>query len=176
MQPAGDGSIEQVGVLEGIKHTLVCNCILPQLLHVEPPVFHRFVVFSVVENGMVKPSHAQCTNCRGVHKVTEIGVSSKLPTEDSDSLVQTIEEIQASLPEKLVSLLTAGGTKYNMLVDNLPTWQEIQFHYNNELWGKPTIIAKTVDKKTAAISGKLLLLAGKTLWTIQPFTSSDGDF
>lgn len=66
-------------MLECVKHLIQCNCILKQYENVEPPLFHKFIVFSVInENGSIKPSYAKCNNCGGLHKVTEVGVSEKL--------------------------------------------------------------------------------------------------
>ena len=71
----------------------------------EPPVFHKFVAFSVISSdGNIKPSYAKCNNCGAVHKVTEVNTSERIKKEDSP-LVPDVEEIKASLPEKLVGLL-----------------------------------------------------------------------
>ena len=151
-------------MLESIKHLITCNCVLKQFELIEPPVFHKFVVFSVInEDGSIKPSYAKCNNCGGVHKVTEVGVSQKLKRESTPALPD-IEEIKTSLPEKLVALLS----RYNL---ELPSWQEIQFVYNNEKWDKPIILQKEQDDQET--HGKFLMLAGKSLWKIESFTSED---
>ena len=33
---------------EFIKHTIECNCVLPQYKNIVPIVFHKFIVFSII--------------------------------------------------------------------------------------------------------------------------------
>lgn len=147
-----------------IKHLIECNCILKQFENIEPPIFHNFIVFSALnDDDTLKTSYAKCNNCGGLHKIIEIGKSEKLKKESSPALPD-IEEIKTTLPEKLVGLLL----KYNL---DLPTWQEIKFVYDNELWDKPIILQKEIENKETF--GKYLLLVGKTLWKIENFSSED---
>ena len=151
-------------MLECIKHLITCNCILSQYQDIEPPVFHKFIVFSVInQDGSIKPSHAKCNNCGGIHKVTEVGVSEKLKKETVASLPD-IQEIKSTLPEKLVSLLE----KYKL---QLPTWQEIKFLYENEKWERAIILSR--EQENNEISGKYLVLYGKTLWKIDGYSSEE---
>lgn len=153
-------------MLSSIKFLVTCNCILRQFEHIDPPVFHKFIVFSVInEDGSIRPSYAQCNNCKGIHRVTEVGVSDKLKKETMAS-IPTIEEIQTGLPEKLVELLA----KYDNL--DLPTWQEIKFTMDQEQWGKPIILIREQDEQ-GEIHGKYLLIAGKGLWKIESFSTED---
>lgn len=149
---------------ESIKHLVTCNCILKQFEELDPPIFHKFIVFSVInDDGSIKPCYAQCNNCRGIHKVTEVGVSEKQRRETAPTL-PSIEEIKTNLPDKLVELLS----KYQI---DLPTWQEIRFFYDNEKWGRPIILHREEDGGERF--GKYLLLVGKTLWTIDSFSTED---
>ena len=151
-------------MLECIKHLITCNCILKQFELVEPPVFHKFIVFSIInQDGSIKPSFAKCNNCDGIHKVIEVGVSEKLKRESSPALPD-VEEIKTNLPEKLVELLV----KYNL---DLPTWQEVQFVYNNQKWDRPIILHK--EQEGQDVYGKFLVLAGKSLWKIESFSTED---
>jgi hypothetical protein len=151
-------------MLEFVKHLVTCNCILKQYEDADPPVFHKFIVFSVInEDGSIKPSYAKCNNCGGIHKVTEVGVSQKLKRETIATLPD-IEEIKSSLPEKLVSLVE----KYKL---TLPTWQEIKFVLENEKWERPIILQK--DQEGEEIFGKYLVLYGKTLWKVDSFSSEE---
>lgn len=145
------------------KHLIECKCILPQFKGKNPPVFHSFVVFSVIEgpNAVVQMSFAQCPNCEIIHKVTEIGVSTILRKEEMPSLI-TIEEIKSCLPESLLKLLS----NYNL---PLHTWQEINFIIENEFWAKrPVILSK--EEVDGVTSGKYLMIIGKELYQIKPFT------
>lgn len=151
-------------MLECIKHLVICNCILSQYQDTEPPIFHKFIVFSVInQDGSIKPSYAKCNNCGGIHKVTEVGVSEKLKKETVASLPD-IEEIKSTLPEKLVSLLE----RYKL---QLPTWQEIKFLYENEKWDRAVILSR--EQENNEISGKYLVLFSKTLWKIDGYSSEE---
>lgn len=151
-------------MLEYIKHLVQCNCVLKQFELIEPPVFHRFVVFSVInEDVSIKPSYAKCNNCGGIHRVTEVGVSEKLRRE-SVPTIPDAEEIKTSLPEKLVGLLL----KYNL---ELTTWQEIKFIYENEMWGRPVILQR--EQEGEERFGKYVMIAGKSLWKIDSFSTED---
>ena len=151
-------------MLESIKHLITCTCILRQYEEITPPFFHRFVVFSVINSdGSIKPSYAKCNNCAAIHKVTEANTSERLRREDSP-LVPDTEEIKASLPEKLVALLV----KYDL---DTPTWQHIKFNFDNEKWDRPVVLYKEAQGDDA--QGKYLLMAGKTLWKIESFSTED---
>jgi hypothetical protein len=151
-------------MLEYIKHLVQCNCVLKQFELIEPPVFHKFVVFSVVnEDVSIKPSYAKCNNCGGIHRVTEVGVSEKLRRESAPTIPDA-EEIKTSLPEKLVGMLL----KYSL---ELPTWQEIKFIYENEMWGRPVILHR--EQEGEERYGKYLVIAGKSLWKIDSFSTED---
>jgi hypothetical protein len=127
-------------------------------------MFHKFIVFSIInQDGSIKPSYAKCNNCGGIHKVTEVGVSEKLKRESSPALPD-VEEIKTNLPEKLVDLLT----KYNL---DLPSWQEVQFVYNNDKWDRPIILHR--EQEGQDVYGKFLVLAGKSLWKIESFSTED---
>lgn len=151
-------------MLEFVKHLIACNCVLKQYEDADPPVFHKFIVFSVInEDGSIKPSYAKCNNCGGIHKVTEVGLSQKLKRETIATLPD-IEEIKSSLPEKLVSLVE----KYKL---TLPTWQEIKFVLENEKWERPIILQK--EQEGEEVFGKYLVLYGKTLWKVDSFSSEE---
>jgi hypothetical protein len=121
-------------------------------------------VFSVInQDGSIKPSYAKCNNCGAIHKVTEVNVSERLKKEDSP-LVPDVEEIKSTLPKKLVSLLA----KYDL---DIPTWQEIKFNHENQKWDRPVILYR--EKQGEEYQGKYLLMAGKTLWKIESFSTEE---
>ena len=51
------------------KHLIECHCILPQYKKAPKPVFHKFIVFSEIDNDVVEPTYVQCNNCGAVHKI-----------------------------------------------------------------------------------------------------------
>jgi len=150
--------------LDHVKHLVECNCTLKIFDGIEPTIFHKFVVFSVIEaDGKFRPSYAACNNCGGVHRVTEVGKSQKLKRETAATL-PNVDEIKASLPEKLVGLLE----KYTL---DLPTWQQIQFLLDNEQWGTAVVITKETDGDL--VEGKYLILSGRNLWRVDTFSSEN---
>jgi hypothetical protein len=148
-----------------IKHLVECKCILPQFKDRQQPLYHSFVVFSVIEdNGDVQVSFAQCPNCDIIHKVTEIGVSIIIRKEEMSSLI-TVDEIKSSLPESLSKLLSS----YDLF---LHSWQEISFILEHELWGqRPVILSK--EEVEGVTMGKYLAILGKELFQIKTFSREE---
>lgn len=145
-----------------IKHLIECNCILPQFASYRPPVFHKFVVFSVVENDGEKfiPSYAQCPHCGAIHHVVEVFTSKILPRE-THALIPKIEDFKASLDDRFIKILET----YHC---DLHSWQELQFILDNELWGKTVILTKDEDG-----TGKFLLVLGHSLCKVDSFTTNE---
>jgi hypothetical protein len=149
---------------EYIKHMVECNCSLPQFSKVKPPVFHKFIVFSVIsENGNLEPSFAECNHCGAIHKVIEVGKTEQLKRETMFGL-EKIEEIKTTLPEPVAKLLEA----YKV---DLPTWQEVKFIYTHEKWGKPVILSK--EEQDGVVLGKYLLIVGKDLYKVDSFFANE---
>ena len=147
-----------------IKHTVECNCVLPQYAKLNPATFHQFIVFSVINNdGEIIPAFAKCNNCNAIHKVTEVGISETLAKEDI-SLLPKINEIKLNIPEQIIALVES----YNL---DIPTWQEISFIVENKLWGKPVILSKEEDDGKTI--GKFLLILGKSLFKIDSYNTTE---
>lgn len=149
-----------------IKHLLECKCILPQFKNSTPPIFHKFLVFSELDmvDGNVVSSYVQCNNCGVIHKILEIGRSDVLKRETMPSLI-TIEDIKASLPSRLVSILEQSECP-------LPLWQEAQFILQNGLWGRGFTL--TQEREGNNIIGKYIVILGETIYDIKSFERSEG--
>lgn len=149
-----------------VKHLVECKCILPQFRKMDNAPFHKFVVFSELEEetALVKSSFAQCPNCGAVHKINEVGLS-KILNKDSMLSLPTIDDIKTMLPEKLIALLERHEC-------DLPIWQEVQFIVEHELWGRTVILTK--EREGENIMGKYAILLSPTLFKIQPFERFDG--
>lgn len=143
-----------------IKHRIDCKCILPQFKSLSPALFHKFIVFSVIDlDGSCVPSYAQCNNCGVIHKVTEIGRSEIIKKETSPA-IKSIEDIKLGLPIRLVGLLEQGEV-------DLPTWQEAEFIISNKLWGRPVLLG--VDKDGGSAVGKYVIILGDNLFKVETF-------
>ena len=146
--------------LEGLKHQIECNCILPQFVNRQPVIFHRFNVFSIVESdGSIRSSYARCNNCDAIHKIIEVNVSRQLAREES-RLLPNLNEIKLSIPENVRGIIES----YKV---DIATWQEAEFIYQNEKWGRPVILFREEDDGKTI--GKYLAILGKSLFKIEKF-------
>jgi hypothetical protein len=149
-----------------IKHLIQCKCFLPQFKDMDPIPFHKFIVFSELdEEAKVKRSYAQCNNCGIVHKITEIGKSEMLAKDSLPSL-PTIEDIKTTLPEWLSGLLEKH-------LCDFATWQEAKHIVDKQLWGTIIILSKErIDEEI--VVGKYLEINGKDDFKIESFEQFDG--
>lgn len=149
-----------------VKHLLECKCVLPQYKTAEPPVFHKFLVFSEIDtvDGSVIPSYAQCNNCGVIHKVNEIGKSILLRKENMNALL-TIDDIKSSLPPRLAAILEQNQC-------DLPYWQEAQFIIANGLWGRGFNLSQ--EREGTTIIGKYIVILGETIYDIKSFEREEG--
>lgn len=146
--------------LEGIKHQVECNCILPQFIMRQPPIFHKFNVFSIIEEtGNIRPSHAQCNNCDAIHKIMEVNKSRQLSKEES-KLLPNLDEVKLSIPEAIRKIIES----YKV---DMATWQEAEFIFENEKWGRSIILFKEEDDGKTI--GKYVVILGKSLFKIEKF-------
>jgi hypothetical protein len=110
--------------MRGVKHLIQCHCILPQYKNRRDPVFHKFVVFSIVDdNDEVIHKLSQCNNCGVVHNIV-----------DSSALL-SIVDIRMSLPKDIASVLEAHKC-------DLPTWEYVKFVFDTERWGEIIVLSK----------------------------------
>ena len=151
-----------------IKHLIECKCILPQYKKLTNPIYHKFIVFSEIEEttGSVVKSYTQCPVCGAVHRVNEIGLS-KILNKDSMLTLPTIEDIKLNLPGGIAAVLERHEC-------DLPTWQEAEFIIKNKLWGKTLILAK--DREGTEVIGKYVIILSPTLHKVEVFEMNDGTF
>ena len=91
--------------MQGIKHMVECRCVLSQYKKSTIPVYHKFIVFSIIDKDKVKISFAQCNNCGIIHKITDLCKSEIMNGKEQMSSLETIEDIKTALPEDLGSVL-----------------------------------------------------------------------
>jgi hypothetical protein len=143
-----------------IKHLLECNCILPQFKNFDPPVFHKFVVFSIInEDGSIQPSFVSCPNCAAIHKIKEVNESVLIRRETMPS-IPTIDDIKTTVPEHYSNILASYECE-------LPTWQELKFILENSIWGAKILLSR--DEVEETITGKFLLVLGNDLYKVDSF-------
>lgn len=146
--------------MNGQKHLIKCRCVLPQFKRQANPPQHQFTVFSVIgDDDVVKPKYAQCPNCGIIHKVVEISKSEIVPKEAMGTLV-TIDDIKASLPEGLVSILEKNQA-------DLPSWESAQFIYENQQWGNFVLL--TTETEGSIKQGKYVRILGERIFKVETF-------
>jgi len=151
--------------MEGIKHIIECQCILPQYKNKNNPVFHKFVVFSVMENDQIQQTYAQCNNCGVVHKITDLCRSTILSGKDEIRSILNEAEIAMTIPSDLAHILESYSC-------DLATWQHAQFIYNQSKWGEQIILLR--EEINSEVVGKILLLEGPNKFKIEPFVYGTG--
>lgn len=151
----------------GQKHLIECTCILSQFKNVRPPVYHKFVVFSVIDDDdNVEPKYVKCNNCDVIHKVHEIGKSEIVFGAEFRNSVVDIEDIKLSLSEKYVKLLT----RYDV---PLHTWEEVKFLIDNELWGSQVLLTSDKIPEKNVTQVKVLVVIGENLMKVESFVRSE---
>lgn len=110
--------------IEGLRHLVECHCILPQYRNRNPPIYHKFVVFSIIEDDKVKPKLSQCNNCGIIHKIVDICKSEIAHGMEEGSSIRGIDDIKLSLPQKICDFLSQQKP-------DLSTWEYIEFVIEN---------------------------------------------
>jgi hypothetical protein len=151
--------------MEGYKHLVQCHCVLPQFRNRQNPVYHKFTVFSVVDDSdTVVPSVAQCNNCGTVHKVFDICKSEILAGKDETKSAESIEDVSMSLPSSLVELFK----NYSL---DLPDYQMARFVLDNQKWDSTIVLAR--ESESEEISGKLIRFVSQDKFRVEPFSRKD---
>lgn len=151
--------------MRGTKHLIQCHCILPQYRRMKDPVFHKFVVFSVIDdNDNVVEKFCHCNNCGVVHKVHDLCKSEIVVGRESSLSIMTQADIRLSLPQNFSKILETYEC-------DLPVWEEVQFYYETGLEAPPIILTKEEFKGT--VTGKILHMLGSTKVRIESFTREE---
>ena len=124
--------------MSGYKHTIECHCILPLYKDKHPPVYHKFTVYSKLDNsGKVIPKYVNCNNCGITHNVYEICKSDiKVGKEDITS-IRNINDVKISLPEKVVGILE----EYNC---EMPIYEEIEDILEQDIFPSELILKREI--------------------------------
>lgn len=134
------------------------------------PVFHKFVVFSTIDNNdNVEPKNVQCNNCGVIHKVFDICKSEILHSKEDLKTLISKKDIQMMLPNKLSEILDS----YDV---DLPTWEQAHFIIKNKLWNSQILISR--DETDYEETGKVLKIINLNDFVIDVQTTQKyiGDF
>ena len=140
-----------------------CRCVLSQYKKSTTPIYHKFIVFSVVDQDKVKTSFAQCNNCGIIHKIIDLCKSEIMNGKEQMSSLETIEDIKISLPEDLSSVLENYSCE-------LPNWQHTKFIFENARWGENIVLVR--EELDSEVQGKFLTIAAYDKFKIETFLES----
>lgn len=149
--------------LDGVRHLIECHCVLPQFRNREPPLYHKFVVFSLIDEDKVQQKLVQCNNCGIIHKVVDLCKSEIVHGLEEGRSLRTIEDIQMGLPARLSEFMTQQNVDISL-------WEYVEFILDNKL-EKEVIINK--DDKTDIIQLKILHIKEDGSFKVKSETRSD---
>ena len=150
--------------MQGIKHIVECHCILPQFKNRQNTPYHKFIVFSIVDDSdTVVPKYAQCNNCDVVHRVFDICKSEIVTGKEELKSIVTEQELTLTLPDGVCDVLKT----YNV---DIPTWEMASFIFVNEQWGQSIILSK--DSIGDEVTGKRLVFEGHKKFKLEEFLHS----
>jgi hypothetical protein len=152
--------------MQGTKHLIECSCFLPQNKNKTKIVYHKFVVFSIIDDeDAVIEKLAQCNNCGVIHRVYDICQSEILVgREDSKSSILTQNEISLMLPSAVSNVLST----YNA---DLATWEQALFNFENKIENL-IIVSKEMDPVTFLMKGKIMKIIKGGSVKIETFVDS----
>lgn len=149
--------------MDGVKHLIECQCILPQYKKKDNPPYHKFVVFSIVDDSDdVLEKFAQCNNCGVVHRVYDICKSEIATGHESLNSLPTKEDFSMMLPSSVIDVLNAYSSEIYI-------WEQVAFILNHNKVGERIIITK--DEIDGKAQGKFLSYIGDNRFNIEPFVS-----
>jgi len=145
----------------GVCHLLECTCILPQYLNTQKPVFHKFRVFSIIdEDDKVEEKFVQCNNCGIVHKIIDICKSQVIHGKEELANVVTIKDIKLSFPQRLAEVI--DDYKCEVYV-----WEHAKFILDSERWGSYVVLnSEELEGKKV---GKFLVINSADKFGISTF-------
>lgn len=151
--------------MAGQQHLIQCHCVLPQFRGRKDPIYHKFVVFSLIdESDTVIPKFVQCNNCGTVHKVYDICKSEIITGKEDLKNVAKIEDFKFMLPNDLVNLLLNYACDINI-------WENVYFVMSKELWGSRVVLTReSVNDDTI---GKVLIFKNERQFLVEDYLLSE---
>ena len=140
-----------------------CHCVLPQLKNAKNITYHKFTVFSIIDDSdTVIPKNAKCNNCGVIHNVVDI-CKSEIEIGFEGNAIMTKQDIKLMIPSDMTNILEAYDC-------DLPTWENALFAYENKLFNEIIIIAR--NEEDDKVFGKLLKITKNKTFRIEPYSYS----
>ena len=153
---------------EWIRHLIQCHCVLPQYRKRKDPVFHKFLVFSILNSGICEAKLAQCNNCGQLHNVVDLCKSEFLSGRDETSTIATEFDIGMSISDKLKTILETNNCDISL-------WELAEFYEENEMWGNKIILSKESTDDNIQIKSLLFVSDGKFKIKSESFQETIGE-
>ena len=151
--------------MKGVRHLIECHCVLPQYRRRDVPVFHKFPVFSKIDDqDIVEEKVVQCENCGTIHRVYDICKSEIIPGKDDSRVALTIEDIKISMSDKLSNILDSYDCDISL-------WEHVEFIIENEEWGSEVILKR--ESQADSTSLKILQINGNDKLRIKTATRKE---
>ena len=143
----------------GFKHLIECHCVLPLYKNRDPIIYHKFPVYSRVdESGKIISKYVNCNNCGATHHVYEICKSDiKVGSEDAVS-VRNINDVKISLPEKINEILSENNREVS-------DYEMVEDVFENEIFPTELIISRNIIDENHHI--KVLKILDKDRFKIE---------
>tara|TARA_B100000700_G_C14368432_1_gene544824 strand:+ start:10 stop:468 length:459 start_codon:yes stop_codon:yes gene_type:complete len=148
--------------MKGLKHLVECHCVLPQFRNKKQNSYHKFVVFSIIDNAdSVIPKQSICNNCGVIHNVYDIGKSEILSGQELGAVMQ-IKDIKLMIPSSLSEVLISYDC-------DISVWEHALFVLQNSTY--PERIVLNRKSEDDIISGKILNIDGPNKYQIIPYST-----
>ena len=149
----------------GIKHLIQCHCVLPQYRKRKSPLYHKFTVFSVIdEYDQVKNKLAQCNNCGIDHNVYDICRSEIISGMEESKTIKNISHIIPHMLQSVSEILEENDC-------DLATWEQAHFFIENEIYDFPITLAE--ERVGNSTSVKVLVLEKGNKVKVESFIRKD---
>lgn len=125
------------------KHLIECQCTLKIYKNSSKPIFHKFQVFSKIENEEVLEKYVMCNNCDILHKVSEVFKSEiQWGKENLKSLVNSKDDIKFNLKSRgksdIVDLLEVNDI-------DISDWELVEFLIENNETGRILLSKEEIE-------------------------------
>ena len=148
------------------RHLIECQCILPIYVKNTKIIYHKFPVFSTLDDdGNFKEKHVKCNNCDIIHKVYDSGKSKILWGEEGlKGYLINKDDIRFNLElsgnENIANLLE----KYSV---DISVWEKVNYIIENNL--TDNVILNKEEMSTSVNCKYLIFENGKPKFKSESF-------
>jgi hypothetical protein len=138
---------------------------LPQYKNKKNPTYHKFTVFSIIDDSdTIEPKVVNCNNCGVAHKVIDICKSIINTGREDVKSSRTIDDISLSMPDDVSKVLTSYDC-------DVATWEHAEFILGYKKWGEFIVLSR--ESTDEGVEGKILRFESQDRYKIEPFLQRD---